>query len=72
MEFNSCNRKTLEPFKLTKKTQTMYILQSILNKAGAVWVTESLPLPLPKADRLIKSRFAHATGVRRFRLIKVQ
>jgi hypothetical protein len=48
----------------------MYILQSILNKAGAVWVTESLPLPLSKADKLIKSRLSHATGVRRFRLIK--
>ena len=48
----------------------MYILQSILNKAGAVWVTETLPLPLSKADKLIKSRLAHSTGSRRFRLIK--
>lgn len=48
----------------------MYILQSILNKAGAVWVTESLPLSLTKADKMIKSRLSHATGVRRFRLIK--
>ena len=48
----------------------MWILQSILNKAGAVWQTETLPMPLRHADKLIKQRIANATGVRRFRLVK--
>ena len=49
----------------------MYILQSILNKAGAVWQTESLPMPLRKADRIVKQRLANAEGRRRYRLVKV-
>jgi hypothetical protein len=48
----------------------MYILQSILDQAGAVWQTETLAMPLRKADKVIKERLANATGVRRFRLIK--
>jgi hypothetical protein len=48
----------------------MYILESILNKAGAVWRVESLPLPLRKADRLIKQRIANAQGRCRYRLVK--
>ena len=48
----------------------MFILQSILNKAGAVWVTETLPLPKTKAERVIAKRRANATGSRRFRLVR--
>ena len=48
----------------------MYILQSILANANAVWLTETLPMPMAKADKLIRVRMANATGNRRFRLIK--
>ena len=48
----------------------MYILQSILANANAVWQTETLPMPLAKADKLIRVRMANATGNRRFRLVK--
>ena len=48
----------------------MYILESILNTAGAVWQTETLAMPLRKADKVIKERLAHANGRRRYRLIK--
>ena len=49
----------------------MWILQSIINQAGAVWQTETLPMPLRHADKAIKQRITNATGVRRFRLVKV-
>jgi len=49
----------------------MYILQSILDQANAVWLTETLPMPLAKADKLIRIRMANATGKRRFRLVQV-
>ena len=49
----------------------MYILQSILNQANAVWLTETLPMPMAKADKLIRIRMANATGKRNFRLVKV-
>ena len=49
----------------------MWILQSILNQAGAVWQTETLPMPLRHADKVIKQRTANTTGVGRFRLVKV-
>ena len=35
------------------------------------WRVETLPMPLRKADRLIKLRWEHAEGKRRYRLIKV-
>ncbi len=50
----------------------MWILQSILDKAGAVWVTETLPLPLRKAERVIKQRRVNASGSHRFRLVKAR
>jgi hypothetical protein len=49
----------------------MYILQSILVNANAVWLTETLPMPMAKADKLIRIRMANATGKRNFRLVKV-
>tara|TARA_B100001179_G_C18474846_1_gene353049 strand:+ start:46 stop:195 length:150 start_codon:yes stop_codon:yes gene_type:complete len=49
----------------------MWILQSIKNQAGAVWQTETLAMPLRHADKVIKQRIANASGVRRFRLVKV-
>ena len=49
----------------------MYILQSILANANAVWLTETLPMPLAKADKLIRVRIANATGNRRFRLVQL-
>ena len=48
----------------------MYILQSILNQAGAVWQTETLAMPLRKADKVIKERLARDSNARRYRLIK--
>ena len=50
----------------------MYILQSIAMHANAVWLTETLPLPMAKADKLIRERMARQGGqvTRRFRLIK--
>ena len=48
----------------------MYILQSIANKANAVWLTETLPMPMAKADKLIRIRMANGTGNRRFRLVE--
>ena len=48
----------------------MYQLEStVYNKND--WKVETLPMPLRKADRLIKDRLAHADGKRRYRLIKV-
>ena len=48
----------------------MYILQSILDQAGAVWMTETLEMPLRKADKAIKERLARGSK-RRYRLVKV-
>ncbi len=48
----------------------MYILQSILNQAGAVWQTETLAMPLRKADKVIKERIARGGNARRYRLVK--
>jgi hypothetical protein len=50
----------------------MWILQSIIDQAGAVWQTESLPMPLRLADRAIKLRRENTTGLRRHRLVKVK
>jgi len=49
----------------------MYILQSLATHANAVWQTETLPMPLAKADILIRVRMANATGNRRFRLVQL-
>lgn len=50
----------------------MYILQSIVKDAvsfaNAYWQTETLPMPLRKAERLLKSR--DLNGKRRYRLVK--
>jgi len=51
----------------------MYILQSIANNAKSFaninWRTESLPMPLRKAERLMKQRLANAKATR-YRLRK--
>jgi len=46
----------------------MYILKSILNQAGAVWTVESIAMRKRDAERLLKSRLAHADGKRRYGL----
>tara|TARA_A200000159_G_scaffold147188_1_gene154062 strand:- start:1388 stop:1561 length:174 start_codon:yes stop_codon:yes gene_type:complete len=46
----------------------MYILKSILNQAGAVWVVESIALRQRDAERLLRSRMAHNDGSRRYGL----
>ena len=52
----------------------MYILQSILNEAKSFanihWQTETLPMPLRKAERLIATRRGNPTGSRRYRLVR--
>ena len=49
----------------------MFVLESILNQAGAVWVTETLPLPLRHAEKVIKQRRENLASSRRFRLRRV-
>ena len=48
----------------------MYILESILANANAVWQTETLPMPTAKADKLIRERMARKGNQRRYRLVK--
>jgi len=48
----------------------MYQLEStIYNKKD--WKVETLPMPLSKADKLIKLRLAMSEGRRRYRLIRI-
>ena len=48
----------------------MYQLESTeFNKND--WKVETLPMPLHKADRLVKERWDRADGKRRYRLVKV-
>ena len=53
----------------------MYILQSIANNAKSFaninWRTESLPMPLSKADKLMRQRLANASKATRYRLHKI-
>jgi len=49
----------------------MYILQSILANANAVWLTETLPMPTAKADKLIRDRMNRKGNQRRYRLVRV-
>jgi hypothetical protein len=49
----------------------MYILKSILNQAGAVWVAESIAMRQRDAERLLRSRIAHNDGSRRYGLFAV-
>ena len=46
----------------------MYILRSILNQAGSVWVVESMPMRKRDAARLLRSRLANSDGTRRYGL----
>ena len=50
----------------------MYILQSIANKANAVWQTETLPMWRSTADKVIRQRMANGSGSRRYRLVAVK
>ena len=48
----------------------MYQLEStVYNQKN--WKVETLPMPLKKADRLIKDRLERNNGSRRYRLVKV-
>ena len=49
----------------------MYILKSILNQAGAVWVAESIAMRQRDAERLLRSRMKHNDGTRRYGLFPV-
>lgn len=46
----------------------MYILKSILNKAGAVWQVESIAMTKRDAERLLKRRLKANDGSRRYGL----
>ena len=48
----------------------MYILQSLAHKANAVWLTETLPMPMAKADKLIRERMTRKGNARRYRLVR--
>ena len=50
----------------------MYILQSIANKANAVWLTETLPMWRTTADKVIRLRMASGSGSHRYRLVEVK
>jgi len=48
----------------------MYQLEStVYNEKN--WKVETLPMPLKKADRVIKDRMERNNGSRRYRLVKV-
>ena len=53
----------------------MYTLQSIAHNARSFaninWRTETLPLPLAKATKVLRQRQANSTGKFRYRLHKV-
>ena len=48
----------------------MYILKSILNKAGAVWQVESIAMRKVEAERLLKRRLSVNDGSRRYGLFR--
>ena len=48
----------------------MYILKSILNQAGAVWVVESIAMRKIDAERLLRRRQANNDGSHRYGLFK--
>jgi len=52
----------------------MYILQSIVNNAksfaNAHWQTETLAMPLCKANQVLAQRKIRTNGTRRYRLIR--
>ena len=49
----------------------MFILKSIVNQAGAVWVVESIAMRKIDAERLLRSRMKHNDGTRRYGLFAV-
>ena len=46
----------------------MYILKSILNQAGAVWIVESIPMPKRDAEKVYRRRVKSNDGSRRYGL----
>ena len=46
----------------------MFILKSIVNQAGAVWVVESIAMRKIDAERLLRRRQAQNDGSRRYGL----
>ena len=46
----------------------MFVLKSILNQAGAVWVVESIAMRKRDAERLLRRRQATNDGSRRYGL----
>jgi len=48
----------------------MYILKSILNRAGAVWQVESIAMRERDAKRILRRRQADSDGSRRYGLFK--
>ena len=48
----------------------MFILKSILNQAGSVWVVESIAMRKRDAERLLRRRQAQNDGSRRYGLFK--
>lgn len=48
----------------------MFILKSILNQAGAVWVVESIAMRKRDAERLYRRRQAESNGSRRYGLFQ--
>ena len=49
----------------------MFVIKSILNKAGAVWVVESMALHKRDAERLVARRRKLANGTHRYKLERV-
>jgi len=48
----------------------MFVLKSILNQAGSVWVVESIAMRKREAERLFRRRQAESDGSRRYGLFK--
>ena len=59
-----CSPKSLTP----NRKAIMFILKSIVNQAGAVWVVESIAMRKIDAERLLRRRQAQNDGSRRYGL----
>jgi hypothetical protein len=59
-------------YKINQGTIMLYVLQSLGREAKAVWLTETLPMPKAKADRVAQQRLKLSKGNRRYRLVPVE
>jgi hypothetical protein len=62
-------RCILQPSRATNKSKIiMFILKSILNQAGAVWLVETIAMRKKDAERLLARRQKNNDGTRRYGL----